>query len=274
MTASPSIRGDAFLAAQRDLAAAQAAAGAPGAKAEIVGQGNFEKGMAPAPDAMGAMPQPMRVAPAPADRGAIVSADALNAVLKEITALEAKGAKGPAGYIPPLLFEDVRFAHTPAGDLLNVARKAGALDFPVAFDDPALAPFRGELEKNFAAAAVAVQAGRAPDSDKVSRFEGTLQKAQDAAGPVVKNLPFEDAIAVRSFLNELAGAVKAMKTGAAAGLIDPKWATEGLTVADLTRHMAKHKLEFGPARRGGEEAYETMYRNLVTYSSVLSQPKK
>jgi hypothetical protein len=274
MTASPSIRGDAFLAAQRNLAAAQAAAGMPGAKAEIVAQGNVEKGVMPAPDQMGVMPGPMRVAPAPADRGAIVSAEALNSVLKEIIALEAKGAKGPAGYIPPLLFEDVRFAHTPAGDLLNTARKAGALDFPAAFDDPALAPFRGELEKNFATAAVAVQAGRAPDPDKVAKFEATLQKAQDAAGPVVKNLPFEDAIAVRTLLNELAGAVKAMKSGAAVGLIDPKWATEGLTVADLTRHMAKHKLEFGPAPRGGEESYVTVYRNLVTYLSVLSQPKK
>lgn len=274
LTGSPSTRADPFVAAQRNLANAQRQAGNAGAKAEIVGQGNFEKGVAPAPQGAGPMPQAMPAAPEPPDRAAILSGDALNALLKDVAAAEAKGAKGPSGYVPPLLFEDVRFAHTPAGDLLNLARRAGSLDFPGAFDDPALAPLRGDLEKNFAAAAVAVQAGRAPEAEKVTRLEATVQKAQDAAGPVVKNLPFEDAFAVRQFLNELSGAVKAMKTGAAAGLIDPKWSAEGLTVADLTRHMARHKVQFGPAPQGGGEAYETMYRNLASYLSVLNQPKK
>jgi hypothetical protein len=221
------------------------------------------------------MPQQPAPAVVPeAAPAAIISADALNAVLKDIQAVEAKGAKGPSGYVPPLLLDDVRFAHTPPGDLLNLARQAGALKFPAAFDDPALAGLRAELEKQFAAAAVAVQAGRAPDPDKVAKLELALRKLQDAAGPIVRDLPFDEAIPARTFLNELAGAVKAMKGTSSAGLIDPKWGTEGVTVADLVRHMTKYKLQFGPAPRGGEEAYVTLYRDLVTYLVVIQQPKK
>ena len=65
-----------------------------------------------------------------------------------------------------------------------------------------------------------------------------------------------------------------MKGNTAVGLIDPKWAAEGLTVADLVKHMARRKLLFGPAPSGDEEAYMTMHRNLVTYLFVLTQPKK
>jgi hypothetical protein len=258
---------------QRDIAKAQREYSLLNSQSEIAGQWNYEKGNAPMLD-INPLPDPLRVALAPTDPAMVTSGKVHNTLLKEIARVEAKGAKGPSAYIPPLLLEDVRFGGSPAADLLNLAREAGALEFPVAFDDPALATLRGNLEKDFAAVAAAVRAGKAPDPDKVTKLENTFQKVQDALGPVIKNLPFEDATAARKFLNQMTNAIRAMKTNAANGLIDPKWEAEGLTVADLVKHMTKHKLQFGPAPRGGEEAYATMHRNLATYLFVLNQPKK
>ena len=137
---------------------------------------------------------------------------------------------------------------------------------------PAL--LRNDLEKDFAAVAVAVQDGKAPDPAKVAKLDATFQKLQNAAGEVVKDFPFDEATAARRFLNRMASAIKALKTGAAAGLINPKWAGEGLTVGDLVKHMTRHELLFGPAPRGRDEVYSTMHRNLVTYLFVLTQAKK
>jgi len=276
MTGGSSGRTDLLLAQQQAIAQAQRYASLPSARDQITGPANYEKGANPASSDAGPQgpPDALRKAMAASNPAEVASGDALNELLKEIIRVEAKGAKGQSAYIPSLLLDDVRFAGSASADLLNLARQAGSLPFPAAFDDSTLAPLRDELEKDFAAAAVAVQAGKAPEGAKLNRLEITFQRVQDAAGPAIKNLPFEDAIATRRFLNRMASAIKGMKGNAAVGLIDPKWAAEGLTVADLVKHMGRHKLLFGPAPSGNEEAYMTMHRNLVTYLFVLTQPKK
>ena len=54
-------------------------------------------------------------------------------------------------------------------------------------------------------------------------------------------------------------------------LVNPKWTTEGTNVADLVKHMTKHKLQFGPLDKGGEEAYLALHRGLASYLFALSQ---
>jgi hypothetical protein len=273
MTGGTLGRPDLVQAAQREITKAQRDASLPGARDLISGPSNYEKGTAPAlPDGgLQGQPDVLRKALAASNPAEVASGESLNELFKEIVRVEAKGAKGPSAYIPSLLLDDMRFMGSPAADLLNFARQAGSLPFPAAFDDPVLAALREDLEKDFAAAAVAVQAGKSPEMAKLTKLEVTFQRLQDAAGPVIKNLPFEDA---RRFLNRMAGAIRGMKGNTAIALIDPKWAAEGLTVAELVKHMTRHKVFFGPAPSGNEESYMTMHRNFVTYLFVLTQPKK
>lgn len=257
---------------QRDVAQAQRDA-VPGAKSSISGQWNYEKNAEPPagpPEGADGIPR----GPIVPDPDQVVSGDALNRLLAEIVRVEAKGAKGPSAFVTPLLMDDLRFAGPPAADLLNLARLGGSPEYPIAFDDPALADMRIDLAKDFGAVAAVVQTGKSPEAAKVAKLEGTFQKLQNASGAVLKELPFEDAITARRFLNRMANAIKALKAGAATGLIDPKWGEEGLTVAELVKHMTKYKLQFGPAPRGRDESYATMHRHLLTYLVVLTQPKK
>lgn len=276
MTGGVGARGDLLLAQQRAVAQAQRYATSPSARDQITGPANYEKGAVVAIPDTGSqgMPDGLRKALAASSPADVASGEALNALLKEIIRVDTKGAVVSAAYIPSLLLDEIRFGGSPAADLLNLARQAGNLPFPTAFDDPTLALLRTELEKDFAAAAAPVQTGKAPEGAKLARLEVTFQRTQDAAGPVIKNLPFEEATSARRFLNRMAGAIKAMKGNTAVGLIDPKWAAEGLTTSDLVKHMNRHKLQFGPAPVGDEEAYMTMHRNFVTYLFVLTQPKK
>jgi hypothetical protein len=275
MTGGSHVKPNFVVAAQRNLARAQREAAAPaGAKAEIAGQWNYEKGSVRArEEPFPVVPDPIRIAIAPPDPAQISSGEALNTLLKEIIALEARGARGPSGYIHPLLLNNIVFAGGPAADLWNLARPGGSLKFPPVFDDPALAEVVAAVEQDFAAVAAAVQAGRNPERAPLRRLEVSFERLREAVNPRMKDLPFDDAIATRRFLNQLANAIRAMKSGLANGLIDSKWAAEGVVVADLTKHMAKHKLMFGPAPAGSDKTYATLHQLLAMYLFVLQQPR-
>jgi hypothetical protein len=220
----------------------------------------------------GPLPQ-LNPALTPVDAKAIASGVALNHLLKEIALAESKNAKGPSAYIPPMLFKDIRFAGSPSSDLLTFARQS-TLELPAAFDAPALATTRGEFVREFATVAELLRTGKSPDAGRVARLEAAFARLDEGSFAVLKELPAVESTDARRFLTRLGDAIKALKSGAGNGLIDPNWAVEGLTGADLVKHMTKHKLQFGPAPRGATDSYETMHRNLTTYLFVLTQPKK
>ncbi|MCI0704747.1 MAG: hypothetical protein L0241_27130 [Planctomycetia bacterium] len=277
MSGNPNVRNDLLKQVQLDMAKAQRDAGmGAGVRNQIANQWIYEKGgvvARPDPKFNPEQPDLIAKALAPVDPEQIGTGESLNDLLTAITTVEAKGAKGPSAFIPPSLLDDIRFGGSPAADTLNLVRKAGRLEFPSAFNDPALQKIRAELEKDFAAVASSVQAGKAPGSAKLTKWEATVQRAHDALTPIIKNSTFDDATAGRRFLNQMSNAVKVLKTASASTLIDPKWSAEGTTVADLVKHMNKHKLRFGPAPSGNEEAYLAMHRNLATYLFVLTHKK-
>jgi hypothetical protein len=216
---------------------------------------------------------PTPIAPRRATAEGVAVGEALNGVLEDIVRAQSKGASGPSAYIPPLLLKDMRFAGSPAADLLNFTRQSG-LAFPAALDTPLLADQRNELTKEFAGAAEIVRTGKAPDAARAARVEAAFRSLEEASAPVLKDLPADTAADAKRFLGQLGNAIQALKGGAANGLVNPNWVLEGLTGAELVKHMTKYKLQFGPAPRGAEEAYGSMHDNLSAYLYMLNQPKR
>ena len=226
-----------------------------------------------------APPEALAKALATPDLAQVVSGEALNHIVVAVLATQDKGGKGDSAYLPPNLLAEVRFAGSPNADALNALRMAGRLEFPAAFDEvAALASLRADLEKDFAAAAAPALVGKASEPVRITKLDATLKKAQDALTPAIKELDFADATAARRFLNHLDAASKVLRTPAAAGLVDPKWATEGTSVADLVKLMARYKLLFGATGKGHEEEYLALHRGLAAYLFVLNdslpKPKK
>jgi len=266
--------------AQRNFEAAQRQAAAmrhlpANAKTAIYDQWAYEKlGVQGLPAlAKGDVPESLEKALA-GDEASLMSGVALNHITVAIVALEGKGAKGASAFLAPNLLSEVRFGGSPTADALNVIRSSGKLEIPAAFDTEPLRPLSGPLERDFAALTAPVLLGKQVEQAKLMKFEATLKQAQDAAAPLVRTLQFEDAIAVRKFLNQLDAAVKVLKDPSAAGFVNPKWDTEGTNVADLVKHMTKYKLLFGPAGTGNEDAYLALHRGLSGYLFVLSQSIK
>lgn len=203
----------------------------------------------------------------------VASGETLNHILVAVVAAEKKG-KAESAYLPPALLADIRFSGSPAADTVNLLRRAGKLEFPAAFDTPALAELRPALARDFAAASAPVLAGKPADPGKVAALDATVAKARKVLEPMVKNLEFEDAVAARRFLNELDATVTVLKGSGAAGLIDPRWPTEGTNVADLVKYMTKNRLLFGPVPKGEEDAYLALHRGLAAYLFLLNESQK
>ncbi|HJZ56731.1 MAG TPA: hypothetical protein VKE74_17320 [Gemmataceae bacterium] len=253
-----------------------------GAKAAIAKQGEIEQGKAggeqpPAAAPPQNLPRDLVEALSVAEESRLASGEYLNRIMAEIVALEGRGAKGASAQFSPQLLGEVRFGRSPAADAVNVIRRAGRLEFPAAFEAVAgLKALRATIDQDLVAAASPVRLGKAADPLKATKLEDDVRLAQAALTPAISSLPFEDATAARRFLNHLDAAAKVLKDPKSAGLVNPKWETEGTSVSDLVKHMSKYKLQFGPVTRGNEEAYIAVHQGLSGYLFALQQnePKK
>lgn len=263
--------------AKADFARAQrAAAAAVPAKAAIYDQWAYEKlgvtGVA-AVKTGGDAPDAVLRALATTDEAEVATGEPLNHLLVAAIAAEKKAAKVDSAFLPPNLLTDLKFAG-PHADAANLLRKGPRLDFPAGFDGPTLAATKADLDRDFTAAAGPVVSGKAADLTKAAKLEATVKKAREALGPTVRELSFEDATAVRRFLNQLDATARTLRGPGAIGLVDPAWQVQGTDVAGLVGYMRKHNLVFAAAEKGAEDRYVAVHRGLGAYVFALGEAQK
>lgn len=271
----------AAIATQRAFQSAQAAAqrvleNPDSAQRIVAAQTDYEKGgVAAVRPGLPAPPSPDMLVRALSgeDESLIASGEALNTLLQALPTIDTRSAQGAAAFLPPQLLQELRFA-TPKGELLNLARLAGRLPFPSVFDQESLRPFRDALERDFAAVALPLVAGKAPDRAAVAQLENSLHRLEQASAPSIRNLSFDEALATRRFLNQFHTALRILKNESLAGLWNQNWNTLGTSVAELAQHLFKHQLRFAPAPVGSEPAYLALHRALVAYFLAGQKPRK
>ncbi|MCS7271462.1 MAG: hypothetical protein NZ703_10280, partial [Gemmataceae bacterium] len=168
---------------------------------------------------------------------------------------------------------ELRFA-TPKGELLNLARQAKRLPFPEVLNQESLRPIREALERDLAAVALPLLAGKSPERAAIAQLENTLARLEQAVIPIVRSVTFDEALSVRRFLNQLHSALRTLKSETLGGLWNPNWNTQGTNVAELAQHLLKHQLTLAPAPMGGEPAYLALHRALVAYFLAGQKNKK
>lgn len=203
-----------------------------------------------------------------------MSGQALNQILAAVVTAESKGAKGPSAFLTPQLISEVRFAGPPAAAAVNFLMTGAKLNFPAGLDDHRLKDAREELDRDFATVAAVLRDGKLPEQGKVMQLGLALQRLGSLAAPVIAELPFDDAVAARRFLNRLEVALTAFKAPNAFLMFNPAWPSEGGSIGELVKHMAKFKLQFGPVPADSSESYAALHKGLSNYLFVLTQSKK
>jgi hypothetical protein len=202
----------------------------------------------------------------------ILDGGVLNELAALVTDLEAKGKKAEPGLCAPDLMTKVMFDGGAAADAANLFRHT-ELTFPEPLRAAGYATLRTNMEKAYTPVAAAAAAGKRVSAADADRLLKEVASARQAAGDLVKDGCVGDAKSVCGFFNRLEAAAKFAKDPAATGVAGTKWAVLGATVADLVKHVNKHKLKFGKAADGDEAAYFSLHRGLLAYYAGLTQAK-
>lgn len=204
----------------------------------------------------------------PAD---IASGKALNDLLTVIEPLQAKPGKlVDSPLLGPELMSKITFAGSAKAEALNFLR-ANRLKVPVPLRARELVMWRSELEAAFTAVMLSAGEGKPLSPLVADRLVAAVDQGRELAAPIVRGLPYTQATEVMRFLNNLALTAGVLRDPAAAGLFNSNWSTLGLTIGELTTHMAKHGLEFAPS---DTEAYSTLHRGMVGHYLALAQVRK
>jgi hypothetical protein len=193
----------------------------------------------------------------------INSGQALNQLLKASTDLEAAGAKTEPPFLPPEVLAKVTFIGGPAADGLNLVR-AGTVEFPLTLRGTEFGGPRTAIEKDLVTASEAVRAGKKLDPALVDRMSANVKRLKSKA-------PVD--VDTTAALARLEAAVNYLKSADATGMFVPAWQTDGATLRDLSKFMARYKLQFGPVVSGGEALYAALHRGMVGYVNQLSAKK-
>ncbi len=203
---------------------------------------------------------------------AILSGEVLGRLSTLIAELEGKGKKAESGLCPPELMLKVVFDGGAAADAANQFRTS-ELAFPTALTGRDSSDLRTGLELAYRPVVSAAHAGKKVMPSDADKLLAEVAKARETVAPRVQDWSVDDARAVSRFFTRLEAAAKYMKDATAAGVAGVKWSQFGAPVADLSKHLTKYKLRFGPPAAGDEDAYHSLHRGLLAYYAGLLQAK-
>jgi hypothetical protein len=204
------------------------------------------------------------------DPARLASGDVLNRILAAVVDARGKGRKGEAAFLTPRMLAEYRFAGGANATALNLLAAGRKWDPPEVFQTGgALGRIGTDLEGRFNTATALPLAGLPPDRVKVDALEAGMRQARVALDAVIDDLEFDEAAAARGFLNQIDDVITVLNTPASTGLIDPRWAAEGVGLTEFVDHMNRYKVRFGPAGDGDVNAYVTMHRGLSAYLYAL-----
>ncbi len=194
----------------------------------------------------------------------ILSADALNTVLRSIQDMQSKGGYGPVVPLDDEVLQKVNLTAT-AGANIALFKDGGKLRWPYVLRDT---PFNNDREKVQDLVTKALKETQSDELSPATMRElkatlGNIDKTLEKMGP---EMSIPDSIQSRRYVEELSAAVKALEHPSASNYLNKKWTPQGRSVGDLVNYMSKSGLRFAPALQGEEGPYRALHLALVSYS--------
>jgi hypothetical protein len=192
----------------------------------------------------------------------------LNALLKNIQQTQdTTGARGPC--VP---LDTGVLAHIGVTTGVTVAGAnmfASKLRWPQPMAVSRYKANRDQIEKLVNQAVAQVRKDGTADADTMVALNGAIKDFQGRTDADIASMTPSDSIRCDRYLNELRTATKVLDQPNAANYFNGTWAAQGRDVGELIAYMSKNGLKFGPANRGDESYYTSLYQSVLTYDSGL-----
>jgi hypothetical protein len=158
---------------------------------------------------------------------------------------------------------------------LGLLRNDGQIPWPSLFDNTALLPSKEREDiDNYAKVLfyqAANNAGGKLDGNVLKNLEMAVGKLRDRLNKNVNTVGAQNYLEGSRFLDDLDGAVRALRMGDAVLYLDfnQRFARGGKTVEELVNYLSKNGLTFAPAMPGDERAYHALQAALSAQSLGL-----
>jgi hypothetical protein len=202
----------------------------------------------------------------------IISGQALNAVLKEIHLAHKASRKADSPLLPGQMLANVSYDTSAASEIVNLMQ-LGKNPWPAALNVPEWTSVRMGVDRALLPALEATQAGKKLTPEQGHALQTEVSKAKTQTASLINEVSLEEAGEVLRFWSQLEHLAKSASQEKLQGAYNPTWISIGATVTELTKHMDKYGMKFGPAPKGEEEAYFALHRAMATYHRALTATK-
>jgi hypothetical protein len=202
----------------------------------------------------------------------IWSAKALNDLLKDAIALAGKGTYPEHDYeLDPDTLKQINVTGTGNGNI-GILRNEGRLSWPLGLRSLKKLTEKGDDPKELretlhskALAAVQQAANGKVGAGVLKDLQENLAKLQKILAGNIRDLPTDQYIEAKRYLNSFEDALKALREENVGTYFNLDLANKVKNVKELVQFMAKKGLRFAPATSGDEGAYQALHNSLAAY---------
>jgi hypothetical protein len=190
------------------------------------------------------------------------SAVALNILLADLQALQARGVQGPEVNIDQSILPSLNVVVSGSNGNIGVLKQEGRINWPGALRGTDFQAERQQIESSILKAIDEASHSEAVDLHDLT---GALASLRFRLAEKIQETPARDYIRAKRLLDQLNDAVRLLRQPDAGLYFNQTYAAKGQTVAQLVQYMTRHGLQFAPAVEGGEPAYAALHQTMAEY---------
>jgi hypothetical protein len=206
--------------------------------------------------------------------GEVLSASALNNIVKDLQTKQAQGAKGTPYNIDENVLKQINLTSlsTPGniGMLKNI--KDSGLPWPLPLRAEAYNEETTRLNRDVVAAVRMAEFKGQVDPGTLKGLIDEVGKLKSKVSANIDELTPTQSIEANRFLNQLDSALRALQAPDVASYFNQQFMARGKTVPDLLNYLQSKGLTIAPAAPGDEAAYVALHNLLVSYANSLQMP--
>jgi hypothetical protein len=201
--------------------------------------------------------------------GEILSGQALNDILREISKADDKTFRGPAPVLDADLMKCVNLTSGKGGLDAALLKQDTAWAWPLALSGEASRADRDLVSSLLPQARRLAQGSRADDG-MIKMLDAASSRLHQKLSANVSNISAKTYISTSRFLRQMDDAIRLLAGRDAADYLSRQIPQDVKDVADLVGFMIRKGLRFAPAAAGDESAYLALHRALAAYDKVTA----
>jgi hypothetical protein len=196
----------------------------------------------------------------------ILSAKALNRLLKELQQRQAKGIRGPSIPLNADLLAHINVVGRDAGLDIGLLKDGGRLRWPEVLQEPACKSERERID-SLLPGAIDQARKKQLSAERARDLTTPLEKLNNYLMDKVTEFSPSQFIEAKRFLSRLGDGIKALEEKGLGTWLEAnaKLPSKVKKVAELVQFMDQNELKFAPAISGDEAAYRLLYQALVAF---------